>query len=75
MEEKIKEQPEWKKVIGYAIYDKEFRRKLIENPEKAIQEAGFDIRISAEDLEKFKALKGEFALIRGGPDQPSDCGW
>lgn len=75
MEEEIKEQPEWKKVIGYALYDEEFRRELIENPEKAVQKAGFNITVSAEDLEKFKALKDELILVKRGEANQADCGW
>jgi len=73
------EETEWKKLVGYALYDKEFRRALLENPEKAVREAGFAITLTKADIAKFKKLQNTIGVVRKkrGPDEPApgDWGW
>jgi hypothetical protein len=50
---------EMEELIGRAVTDPEFRAKLIEDPEKAIKEAGYDYELTEEQLAGLKTIDPE----------------
>jgi hypothetical protein len=55
--EKMAETDDLRGVAGKALADLEFRKKLIENPEAAVKEAGFDL--SGEQMKALKEMDKE----------------
>ena len=45
------------RLVGRAVVDKEFRDKLLADPEQAVQDAGFSL--SDEEAERLKAGVGQ----------------
>lgn len=64
-------QEELERLIGRAVLDPEFRERLLVDPEKAIQEEGFDLTpeevdlVKSVDKEKAETLAEEIGAAPG----------
>ncbi len=68
--------PDMERLVGRAITDKEFRRKLINDPDGAIKEAGFDLTPEeAEGVRKQAASRGVSPNINRELDAAANGGW
>lgn len=69
--------PELERVVGKAVLDKEFRKKMMDDPDAALAEAG--ITLSPDELDKVKKAAKERGKARGHVDQVLDAaksgGW
>lgn len=59
--------PELERVVGKAVLDKDFRKKMLDDPDAALAEAG--ITLTADELDKVKKAAKERGKARGHVDQ------
>ncbi|NTW00813.1 MAG: Franean1_4349 family RiPP [Oscillochloris sp.] len=63
--------PELERLIGKAVVDVDFRKKLLDNPDEAVKEAG--IVLTDDELEKVRKVAQERAQDVAGTNKVLDA--